>query len=130
MTAPYIIALRAVPWASTILAPKAVLLAHEGQVRRSTTHADFAFRGEDLSALLRNHQDEDYLVVTSDNEVLGTEINRVTEAVQATMITTGIFTAMVYTGSDTTRHLVLSPAGRIAVTITPMPAPKAGSTAS
>jgi hypothetical protein len=99
-----------------------LLLASDGQTKRSTTHSDFTFRGEQLSALLRSHQDEAYLVVTSDNDVLGKNISRISETVTASVMTTGMATFVMYTGSDTTRYMTLSPSGRVEVTITPFPA--------
>jgi hypothetical protein len=123
MGAPYIISVRTSPWGGTILAPRMLLLNGDGQIMRSTTHSDFAFRGEQLSALLRSHQGEVYLVVSSDSEVLGKEISRVIEAVHSTVVAAGAGGAfMWYSGSDFTNRMVLSVAGRMEVTITPFPA--------
>jgi len=119
--APYIISVRTSPWADTILAPRVLLLGGDGRTMRSTTHADFTFRGEQLSALVRSHQDESYLAVTSDSEVLGKEITRVIEAVHSTVAATAGGAFIWYSGTDVTHRMVLSAAGRVEVTITPFP---------
>ncbi len=120
---PYIISVRSSPWADTILAPSVLFLDGDGKSLRSTNHADFVFRGEQLSALVRSHQGEAYLVVTSDSEVLGREITRVVDAVHSagTVLPGGGFLIW-YSGSDVTNHLALSPVGRAEVTIVPFPA--------
>jgi hypothetical protein len=118
----YILAVRSSPWADTILAPRVLLLSGDGNIIRSTSHADFVFRGEQLSALMRSHPGEVYLAVTSDSEVLGREITRVVEAVNsstAALPNGGAFTW--YSGSDSTHNMVLSVAGRVEVTVTPFP---------
>ena len=120
---PYILSVRTSPWADTILAPRALLLGGDGTVMRSTTHADFAFRGEQLSALMRSHPGEAYLVVTSDSEVLGKQVTRVQESVQVTAAALpygGVF--MWHSGSDATHRMTLSVAGRVEATVTPFPA--------
>jgi hypothetical protein len=121
LSAPYIISVRSSPWADTILAPRMLLLSGDGQMMRSTTHADFTFRGEQLSALVRSHQDEAYLAVTSDSEVLGKQVTRVIEAVQSTVVAMPAGAFIWYSGSDVTNRMVLSAAGRVEVTIVPFP---------
>ncbi len=123
MDAPYIIAVRSSPWADTMLAPRVLLLDGSGKIMRSTTHADFVFRGEQLSALLRSHPGEAFLALTSDSDVLGREISRVVEAVHQSVGALPNGGAFVwYSGSDNTNRMVLSVAGRAEITITPFPA--------
>jgi hypothetical protein len=120
MEAPYIIAVRTSPWADTILAPRVLLLDGDGKITRETTHADFIFRGEQLSALLRSHPGETYLALTSDSEVLGKEITRVVEAISVAAAPVGAGgTFLWYSGTDTTHRMVLSVAGRAEITISP-----------
>jgi len=122
INAPYIITVRAIPWGDTIIAPKVMMLGSNGQPMRTTSHKDFTFRGQTLSALLRSHRDETYLVVTSDSEVLGNRISRIVETVNVNVASTGFATFYIYTGSDATNNMTLAPAGRIEVTLTPYPA--------
>ena len=120
---PYILSVRTSPWADTILTPRALLLGGDGSVMRSTSHADFVFRGEQLSALLRSHPGEAYLVVTSDGEVLGKEVTRVIESVQVTAAPMPYGGAFIWhSGNDATHRMVLSVAGQVEVTVTPFPA--------
>lgn len=120
--APYILAVRTIPWGGTLLAPKVLLLDGDAKTLRATTHADFTFRGQELSALMRSHPGEAYLVVTSDNDVLGRDISRIVEAVHtsaAALPNGGTF--IWYSGSDSVNHMTLASVGRVDVTITPFP---------
>jgi hypothetical protein len=120
--APYIVRLTAAPWGDTILAPRAQFLDSDGGAKRSTGHADFTFRGNTLAAFLRSHADEKFLVVSSDPDVLGTSVSRINESVRTQAMSTGMVFFTMYTGSDTATNLVLSPAGNVGVTLSPVPA--------
>jgi hypothetical protein len=120
--APYILAVRTIPWGGTLLAPKLLLLDGDAKTLRSTSHSDFTFRGQELSALMRSHPGESYLVVTSDNEVLGRDISRIVEAVHTTAAAFPNGGSFIwYTGSDSVNHMTLASVGRVDVTITPFP---------
>ena len=118
---PYIIAIRSLPWAGTIMAPKAIFLDGEGHAVRTTSHSDFTFRGQTLSALLRSHDSESLLIIESDSDVLGTKISRIVGNIQVTTAVTPYVAFNVYTGTDTTSDMTLTPAGRIEFTLTPFP---------
>jgi hypothetical protein len=117
---PYVIAVRALPWGDTILAPKTVLLDDGGHITRSTQHEDFTFRGQTLSTLLRSHSGEKYLVIASDAQVLGNKVSRVVADVHQTMGATAYGTFYIYTGSDKTNNMTLTPSGRVELTLTPI----------
>lgn len=117
---PYVIAVRALPWDDTILAPKTVFLDDSGHVTRSTEHQDFTFRGQTLSTLLRSHGGEQYLIVLSDSQVLGKTYSRIVDTVQQTMGATAYGVFYIYTGSDKTRNMTLTPSGRVEVALTPI----------
>jgi hypothetical protein len=119
---PYILRVIAAPWGNTILAPRALLLDGAGSAKRTTTHADFTFRGNSLAAFLRSHSDEKYVVVSSDPEILGNSVTRINESTSQQMLAAGPVFFSVYTGSDTATNLTLSPAGNASVTISPLPA--------
>jgi hypothetical protein len=123
-SAPYVIAVRALPWDDTILAPRTVLLDGSGHVTRSTEHQDFTFRGQTLSTLLRSHDSERYLVVVSDSQVLGTTVSRIVANVQQTMGATAYGAFYIYTGSDKTNNMTLTASGRVELALTPMPVNK------
>jgi hypothetical protein len=119
---PYILHVTAAPWANTILAPRAALLDESGIAKRTTSHADFTFRGNSLAAFLRSHDDERYLVVSSDPEVLGTSVTRINEGINQQMVAAGPVFMNYYSGSDTATNLILSAAGNAVIVISPLPA--------
>jgi hypothetical protein len=117
---PYVIAVRALPWDDTILAPKTLLLDGSGHMTRSVEHQDFTFRGQTLSTLLRSHSGERYLVVVSDSQVLGTKVSRIVDNVQQTMGATAYGAFYIYTGSDKTNNMTLTPSGRVELALSPI----------
>lgn len=121
MAAPSIITVSALPWGNTMLPPRATFLDASGKTVRQTTHADFTFRGPVLSALLRSHADENYLVVLSDAEVLGHSVSRISGSIQANYAAAGPVLFTMYTGHDTTTDLVFTPVGNVSVSIAPIP---------
>lgn len=120
LVAPYVIAVRAMPWDDTILAPKTLLLDSSGHVTRSVEHQDFTFRGQTLSTLLRSHSGERYLVVISDSQVLGNKVSRIVANVQQTMGATAYGAFYIYTGTDKTNNMTLTPSGRVELSLSPI----------
>lgn len=118
---PFILMVSASPWGNTLLAPRIALLDEKGSVKRSTTHADFTFRAHNLTALMRSHADETYLAVSSDTDVLGHSVSRITDSVQANMVAAYPVFFEVYTGSDATTNYTLTPAGNLTVSLSPFP---------
>jgi len=116
----FVIDVRATPWANTILAPRVLMLDGNGRETRSATRADFTFRGQSLSTLLRSHDDERYLVVLSDSEMLGRTVSRIVEGVQTNMVFTPYAAVAYNTGTDRTNVMTLTPTGRVEVTLTPI----------
>jgi hypothetical protein len=121
---PYVIAVRAMPWDDTILAPRTMLLDGNGHVTRAVEHQDFTFRGQTLSTLLRSHSGERYLVVVSDSQVLGNKVSRIVANVQQTMGATAYGTFYIYTGTDKTNNMTLTPSGRVELALSPIVADK------
>jgi len=118
---PFILMVSASPWGNTLLAPRMALLDDKGAVKRSTTHADFTFRSHNLTALMRSHADETYLAVSSDTDVLGSSVSRITDSVQANTVVAYPLFFQVYTGSDSTTNYTLTPAGSFTVSLSPFP---------
>jgi hypothetical protein len=119
--APYMVMVSANPWGNTILAPQLEFLTG-GKTTRTTTRADFTFRGESLSAVLRGHAGEDYLVVMTDRDAFGSSVSRITERVDPTVVPAYPYYFVMYNGSGKTTDLHLSPAGAVMVTIAPLTA--------
>jgi hypothetical protein len=120
VAAPYLLLLTAPPWGNTLLAPQALFLDGAGAVERRSSRADFIFRGDALSAALRSHPGESYLVVASDPEAIGQAVARVDQSFRGQMYAAGTVFVTVYTGLDVTRHLVLTPAGTLTITTAPL----------
>jgi hypothetical protein len=118
---PFILMVGASPWGNTLLAPRMALLDDKGAVKRSTTHADFTFRAHNLTALMRSHADETYLAVSSDTDVLGHSVSRITDSVRTNMVMAYPLFFQVYTGSDATTNYTLTPAGSLTVSLSPFP---------
>ncbi|MGZ5925219.1 MAG: hypothetical protein ACXWLJ_00970 [Rhizomicrobium sp.] len=121
MAAPSVITVSALPWGNTMLPPRAAFLDATGKTVRETTHADFTFRGAVLSALLRSHPGENYLVLLSDAEVLGHSVSRISGSVQVNYAAAGPVMIAMYSGHDTTTDLVFTPVGNVSVSIAPIP---------
>ncbi len=118
---PYIIAVSIQPWGNTMLAPRAFLLDAAGAVKRKTRHSDFAFRLEGLTALLRSHPDESYLMIASDPEFAGQSLSRIVTAVHQTTAAAGPVIFTMYTGSDEASSLQLLSTGSATVTLRSVP---------
>jgi hypothetical protein len=121
---PYLITVAANPWLGTIFAPRALLLGSDGTLKRAATKADFTFRSDVLSTILRSHPDESYLVVASDPTVVGQSFSRMVSNTQANVVSAGVATILVYTGSDTSTARTYTLGGRITVTLAPVPKAK------
>jgi len=119
--APSIVTVSAQPWGNTMLPPRAAFLDASGKTVRETTHADFTFRGAVLSALLRSHPGESYLVLLSDADVLGHSVSRISGSIQTNYAAAGPVLIAMYTGRDTTTNLVFTPVGNVTVSIAPLP---------
>lgn len=118
---PYIIAVTAQFWGNTILAPRVLLLDKAGAVKREASHSDFAFRAAGLTALLRSHADENFLMVSSDPAFAGQTLSRIVTATHQSTMVAGPAVVSVYTGSDTTMDVQLSATGKLIITLEALP---------
>jgi hypothetical protein len=121
-TQPYLITIASGIWGDTLFAPRVVFLAADGSVKRIVARTDFAFRGTMLSAILRNHADEAYLVVSSDPEVVGRAMSRIDDTTGAAPIVTGTGYFTLHTGAETTSTQVFSHGGKVTVSLAMLPA--------
>jgi hypothetical protein len=121
VTTPYIITVAVQRWGNTILAPRIMLLDGAGAIKRETAHADFVFRGDSLSTLLRSHADENYLVLSSDTTARGQSVSRITETLSVGAVAAGPAIFALYTGTETTSNLSLAPVGTVAITLSAFP---------
>ncbi|WP_185680937.1 MalM family protein [Parvibaculum sedimenti] len=110
-----VISVASEPIGQSIFAPQLMLLDQKGAVLRRIPRDDFMFRGGALTALIRAHDAERYLVVISDPKMVGQNISQVAGATTATPVTNGIVGFVAYTGSESTTNLTYSHGGTVKV---------------
>ncbi|MDX5365368.1 MAG: hypothetical protein LPK88_02940 [Alphaproteobacteria bacterium] len=119
-----IVTVRSLPSTSGILAPRIVTLDAEGNRIRQVDRESIHFRGKALTAMLRTRPEEKYMLVTSDADVVGGDISRVSGAVHQQMISSGAFMVAVYTGSESVASMTYAHNGTVEVSARPIPVAK------
>lgn len=119
-----IVTVRSLPSTSGILAPRIVTLDADGNRIRQVDRESIHFRGTALTAMLRTRPEEKYLLVTSDAEVVGGDISRVSGAVHQQMVSSGAFMVAVYTGSESVASMTYAHNGTVEVSARPIPVAK------
>ncbi|MDO8838507.1 MAG: MalM family protein [Parvibaculum sp.] len=117
---PYMVTLRSLPGQNSIFAPQLALLDAEGAETRRIDREALLFRGQALSAVLRIRDEERYLVIASDPQLVGQDIARLSGRTHQQMISTGTAMFAVYTGSESTTQMTYSHGGTIDVSATPI----------
>jgi hypothetical protein len=114
-TVPIMVAVRSIPVGEGLFVPRLLLLDGTGALKREIGQDSLEFRGNTLTALIRIHPDELYLVVASTPKTVGQGTSRITEGVNASTYSAngGYFT--VYSGTDSARSFVYAQGGRIIV---------------
>lgn len=110
-----VISVASEPMGQSIFAPQLKLLDQKGAVLREIPRDDFMFRSGALTALIRAHEAERYLVVISDPKMVGQNISQVAGATSATPVTNGIVGFVAYSGSESTTNLTYSHGGTVKV---------------
>jgi hypothetical protein len=123
MGADSVISVASEPMGVSIFAPQVELLDEKGKVVREIPRDDFMFRGGALTALIRAHAAERYLVVASDPQEVGHNETTVVGATQQQMMSSGTAMFMIYTGSETKSDLTYSHGGTVKV-VAQAPTPK------
>jgi hypothetical protein len=119
-----IVTVRSLPSTSGILAPRIVTLDADGNRVRQVDRESIHFRGRALTAMLRTRPEERYVVVTSDTEVVGGDVSRVSGAVHQQMISSGAFMVAVYSGSESVANMTYAHNGTVEVSARPIPVAK------
>jgi len=116
---PYFLSIASLPVGGALFPPSAELLDASGSVLRAVDSKAFLFRGNALTAQIRSHEGERYLLVQSVSELVGTTVSRTGVATSGSTVSTGNggFVSM-YSGSDVTTTLTFSLNGRLAVSAT------------
>ncbi|MEQ8267649.1 MAG: hypothetical protein RH982_10665 [Parvibaculum sp.] len=118
---PLIVTVRSLPSKSGIFAPRILMLDKEGNKLRELDREAIHFRGTALTAMLRTRPEERYLVVASDTKLVGDDISRVQGAIHQQMVSSGVVTFAVYTGSESTANMTYAHNGTIQVSARPVP---------
>jgi len=118
---PFMLTVQSEPSSSSILAPRLIMLDGEGVRLREIGYDEFLFRGNALSAIFRTEPGERYMIVASDPEQVGSEVSRIGGSVQTQMMTTGVATFAVHTGSESTANLTYAHNGVVNVSARPIP---------
>lgn len=121
-TQPYLITIGTDIWGGTLFAPRVQFLGADGSVKRIVARPDFVFRGTMLSAILRNHPDEAYLVVASDPQVVGRSNSRIDDSTYSQGVSTGRAFFMMYRGTETMTTQIFSHGGRVTISLEALPA--------
>ena len=117
---PYMVTLRSLPGQNSIFAPQLALLDAEGAETRRIDRESLLFRGQALSAVLRIRDEERYLVIASDPQMVGQDIARLSGQTHQQMVSTGTVMFAVYSGSESMARMTYSHGGTIDVSATPI----------
>lgn len=112
---PFVVLVASAPQGESIFAPRLILLDAKGAISRQVPAEDFMFRGSALSALIRVHENERYLVVASDPQTVGqrTESVQGSTSTQMMPMAGGYFWAS--SGRETKSDLTYSHGGTVKV---------------
>lgn len=110
-----IVSVASEPLGQSIFAPQLLLLDGTGKLLREVSRDDFAFRGGALTALIRAHENERYLVILSDPKMVGQNVSRIAGAVNVQTVSTGVVMFNMYSGSESTSSLTYSHGGTVKV---------------
>ncbi|HUC67921.1 MAG TPA: hypothetical protein VMA53_21065 [Stellaceae bacterium] len=113
--APFMIGVRSIPIGQGLLVPRLLLLDGTGAVKREIGQDSLEFRADTLTALIRSHPDERYLVVASTPQAVGQEDARIVETTTATTVTFGRYASTVHSGLDTTHRYIFAHGGLVTV---------------
>jgi hypothetical protein len=112
---PYMVSVRSVPIGDGIFVPRLLLLDGLGALKREVPRDAFVFRADTLTALIRNHPDERYLVVASVPRAVGETTSRITERTRTSTACSSGGCFIIATGGDTARTMVYAHGGTIGV---------------
>lgn len=118
---PSILTVASVPVGTAIVFPRIMIMDASGNITRQVAADALQFRAGELTAVLRLHPGDAYLVVESDPAHVGQSFSRVQESVHvfaASVVARAfIATAAIHTGSDDTNTLIFSLNGKVEVSV-------------
>jgi hypothetical protein len=124
LSGQYTIQVSSIPANPALFAVRILLFDKDGTLKRTIQEKQITYRGLALSAVFRNHDDEQFLVVASDPSVTGNSDNRISGNTNVTTICTmyGCFSS--YSGSEAVTNVVLAHNGKLSVGLIPIPPAK------
>jgi hypothetical protein len=99
-TDEYLVTVVSAPIGQGLFSPHLLMLDPQGKVVRELARESFLFHGSGLSAGIRVHSGEHYLIVASDPQSVGASVSRLSEQTHVTTTSTGFAYFSVHTGSD------------------------------
>lgn len=111
----YLVTVVSAPLGQGLFSPHLLMLDSNGQMVRELPRESFLFHGPSLSAGIRVHPGERYLVVASDPQSVGASVSRLTENTHVTVATSGFVTFAVHTGSEANSTYTYAHNGTITV---------------
>jgi len=118
---PMMLAVRSIPVGEGLFVPHLLLLDGTGAVQREVEQSALQFRGETLTAFIRLHPGERYLVVASTPQSVGQANSHIIETTSQVQSTSQLGTFTVHTGTDVLRNYVYAHGGKIYVWVSPVP---------
>lgn len=124
MDVPYTVEVDSVAAGNALFAPRILLYAKDGTLKRSLSGNQITPRGVGLGGIIRNHPDEFYLVVASDPSAVGQKDNRILSSTNVTQACTAYGCFEMHSGNENTATYTFSHNGRLSITVTPLEKPK------
>lgn len=100
-----------------IFAANIMLLDAQSAVTRTFDREDYLFQGNTYGVQIRPRNNERYLLVQTDPEIVGEAYDSVTIGVNASTMCTGLWCSNVYSGVDYQSTRVFSYAGKVSILV-------------
>lgn len=114
----YIISVTSIPVGYVLFSPHVQMLDFNGAARRELPRSSFLFHGRSLYGALRSHDDERFLLITSDTQTIGSSVSKLVGSTHQSMggtSTGGYF--YIYTGSEATNVFTYAHNGKLEVMV-------------
>ncbi|QTC86887.1 MalM family protein [Brevundimonas pondensis] len=100
-----------------IFAPNVEILDGQGNVIRTFERREYFYRGPVYSVQFRPRPGEAYLLVTAAHDLVGQQYDAIQIGVASTVVTTGLYSAVIQTGTEAKQMRTFSYDGTVRVAI-------------
>ena len=100
-----------------IFAPSVEILDAQGSVTRTFERREYYYRGPVYSVQFRPRHGESYLLVTAAPELVGQQYDAIQIGIATTVVPAGLYTAVVYSGTEAKQLRTFSYDGTVRVAI-------------